>query len=275
MNAPVERQASRSDWQREARRQQAFVAALFAPEAAPPLPAMRTLERGARWDAGLAAYRRNGLANSGAALRAQFPTVLAMLGGAAFDAVGARDWRATPPCRGDLAQIGAGFAQTLEQLPELDPWPWLADAARLDRALWEVMFEAPSRFAAADLQRLASGDPACLRLHLAPGTRLLRSRWNLPELRRLHAGAEPDADALRGVLEQPGGACWVWREGLQAQCIAVDAANAAWLRQLRQAPTLEAAEFPEGLDFDAWLSAAIRHGWLDRVEPLDNPGENS
>ena len=57
-------------WQQELQRQQALVQALFAAQpSAEPDARLQAWEQGATWQAGLAAYRGNGLEHARAALR--------------------------------------------------------------------------------------------------------------------------------------------------------------------------------------------------------------
>ena len=255
----------------EAQRQRDLLAVLLAPQAVvEPDSSLGLLQQGAAWRAGLAAYRGNGLAHATNALRLQCPTVLAMLGEQAFDAICARHWHSRPPRCGDLAWVGEDFALTLAEQDDLRPWPWLADCARLDLALWQVQFEPPAAFAAPDLQRLAEGDPAHLQLRLAPGTRRLQSPWAIVTLRHLHRQPATDAAALRIALQQPGETAWVWREGLQEQCLALAPEQDAWLHALQRCASLDAAidAAPPTFDLAAWLRDAVRHGWLDAVVPL-------
>lgn len=253
---------------REARRQQAFLQAIFATQApAVPAPELAVLQRGGAWNMGLAAYRANGLAHATAALRVQFPTVLAMLGDEAFDTVSARYWRVWHPSEGDLARIGGAFPACLSMQQDLRAWPWLEDCARLDLALWQVMGEAPAAFSRADLQRLAELDPARLRIVLAPGTRCVASNWPIVSLWRLHQRPEADAAALRAAMRQPGETAWIWREGMQSQCASLKAAEAQWLQALLSSPNLDAAlgAAPEDFDATGWLHDAVQHGWMDAV----------
>lgn len=263
-------------FRREAQRQQALLDALFdrAPISLPPL-ALSVRQRAARWDAGLAAYRGNGLAHAREALRAQFPTVRAMLGHEAFDAVAARYWYAHPPQQGDLARVGAGFAVSLSALDELRPWPWLHDCARLDWSLWEVMHDAPAQLGESDLQRLAGTDPGELQLILAPGTRCLVSPWPVVTLWHMHKQPEPDIEGMHAALRMAAETAWIWREAQQAELRALDAATARWLQVLTQSPSLAAAldAAPQEFDVAAWLHDAVRHGWLQGVRPSAAPSD--
>lgn len=257
--------------EREALRQRCLLEAVFAaqPQLAPTAMLAMRQDR-AQWRAGLAAYRANALAHATNALRAQFPTVHAMLGSESFDAVCIRHWRSRPPRQGDLAWAGTDFPQTVCDHEDLRPWPWLGDCARLDLALWAVLFEPPAALEKADLDRLITNDPQRLRMQLAPGNRLIASAWPIVTLWQMHREAEPDRAALEAALQQCGETAWVWREGLQAQCVALGPTHAQWLRALQVHPTLKAAldATPEDFDAIAWLQAAVRHGWLQAVSAI-------
>jgi hypothetical protein len=260
---------------REATRQQALLQALFAAQpGSAPAPDLGVRQRDQRWAAGLAAYRGNGLEHAVAALRAQFPTLLAMLGDAPFATLCARYWYAYPPRRGDLARIGDELADCIAALEDLRAWPWLADSARLDWARWAVVFDAPAQLAAADLQRLATCDPARLQLRLAPGTRLLRARWPVLALWRAHQSPDVDAAALQAALRMPAAPLWIWREGMQAQCREVSAGEAGWLDALCAGVRLDQALADAADDFDvgAWLQTAVQHGWIDGIQACDEVG---
>lgn len=262
-------------WSAEAERQRSLLQALFAAEpAAQPLPALGAVERGASWTAGLAAYRGNGQEHARGALRAVFPTLRAMLGDSAFDALCARYWQAQPPQIGDLAHIGVGLPAFVHSLDDLRRWPWLGHSAQLDLACWAVLFDPPAALTEADLHRLAEADPATLQLRLAQATRLLASPWPIVTLRALHRAPEPDAAAVRAALERgEGETAWVWRSGLQAQVSAADAVVATWLQALAAASTLDEAlaVLPDDFDLADWLHTAVVQGWIGGVDPLAHP----
>lgn len=250
----------------EAARQQQLLEALWDSDRALPHDALPG------WQRGLAAYRASAAAHAAEALRARYPTVLAMLGDEAFDALGAAHWQACPPTRGDLARFGGEFPQWLEQRQDLAAWPWLGDCARLDHALWQVQFAPAARLGDADLRRLADSDPDSLVLRLAPATDLVETNWAVVRLRELHASPDPDLDAIAHALQSGAQTAWVWRQGFDRHCIALDAASADWIRALRAAPTLGAALARTGDDFDvgAWLAHAVRAGWIDGVDAVTN-----
>ncbi len=186
-------------------------------------------------------------------------------------ALASRHWMEHPPVRGDLAQFGGDFADWMEGIPELAVWPWLTDCARLDNAAWEVQFAPPAALGDEDLRRLASTPPERLRLRLAPGTRVGESSWPIVTLRALHAGAEPDADAIGVALTGPGEVAWVWRHETGSAVDRLDPAHLDWLRALRTTDNLAAAldQVPETFEPAAWLQVAVSHRWIDTIEPND------
>jgi hypothetical protein len=258
----------------EARRQRELVEAIFSTQVSDTVCA-GVRQSGAQWQAGLTAYRGNGLAHARNALRVQFPTVLAMLGDEAFDALCAHYWRACPPRRGDLAWVGEELPEFVETLQALDDWPWLGDCARLDWAVWQTAGAAPAGLDEDDLRRLATGDPQELRLQLAGGVRRVAAAWPVVTLYRAHHEPDPDWDTVSQTIQrrQPQTA-WVWRQQAgtspEMPVQAIDEATERWILALNQGLNLDAAlDFAgAGFDFAAWLDQAAKKGWLDAVVAL-------
>ncbi len=258
----------------EARRQRELVEAVFSTQVSDTACA-GVRQSGAQWQAGLAAYRGNGLAHARNALRVQFPTVLAMLGDVAFDALCAHYWRACPPRRGDLAWVGEELPEFVETLRALDEWPWLGDCARLDWAVWQIAGAAPARLDEDDLRRLAASDPQELRLQLASGVRRVASAWPIVTLYLAHHEPDPDWVAVGQMIQrQQPQTAWVWRQpagtstGIPVQ--AIDEATDRWILALNQNLNLDAAldSAGKGFDFAAWLDQAVKKGWLDAAVTL-------
>jgi hypothetical protein len=259
----------------EAARQRALLASLeSAPEAAWPA-ALGLRETGARARRGLQAYRANADAVADRALGAVFPTVRELVGSDTFARLARAHWRAHPPTRGDLGAWGADFAGWLEALPDLARWPYLGDCARLDLALHCAERAADAEFDAASLGLLESVDPARLRLHLMPGSALLRSRWPVAGIHAAHrlaaADAEPAFLALReAIAAAHGEAVLVVREGWRAVAHRVGAPEARWFGDVLAGASLATALEHAGaaFDFAAWLGRALRGGWLKGVVEL-------
>lgn len=246
---------------REARRQQALLAALHD-------PAVPSGLRGpaAGIDRGLAAYRSNGRVHAQRALAAVCPTVQAMLGEAEFARLAARLWRDDPPTCGDLGEWGAGLPALIESIADLAEWPWLADSARLDLALHRCERAADAVIDRASFARLADHDPERLRLQPMPGLALVVSRHPIATLHAAHR--DGSLDAARAAIEagRAESACVV-RQGWRAAVQRIDAEAAVFLAALLDGLPLGAALCRAGdaFAFDTWLADALRAGWLAGV----------
>ena len=258
----------------ETERQRRLLAAIFAPQA-DAAACGEVCQDGARRQAGLAAYRGNGLAHACNALRMQFPTVLAMLGTQAFDALCARYWRACPPRRGDLAWVGEELPAYLATVDDLAQWPWLPDSARLDWAAWQASRAAPPCISAADLQRLTEADPADLALQFSACVGHLDSAWPIVTIHQAHQQADADWAAVRQAIAAGTGqtAC-IWRPlgdpTAAVRIEALEAATSRWVGALARGASIASALDAAGATFDfaAWLREAITQGWLDGVVVL-------
>jgi hypothetical protein len=259
----------------EAQRQRELIDAIFAPRAS-DVPCAAARQSGARWQAGLAAYRGNGRAHACNALHVQFPTILAMLGPEAFDTLCFSYWHACPPGRGDLAWVGEELAAFIATLETLDEWPWLADCARLDWAVWRISGAPPATFTESDLRRLMDDDPGTISLRLSARVFRLPSRWPLLTIYDAHRLARPDWESVAlAIAQKHAQTAWIWRPhddfAATPSVEALDAATDRWVAALVAGQTLDLAldSAGETFDFAAWLGPAIRQGWIDGV--VDTP----
>ena len=122
-----------------------------------------------------AVYRNNVQHGLSRALATRFP-VIERLVGAEFFARMARVFAAAhPPATPVLLAWGKDFAAFLETFPPLAGLPYLPDVARLEWARGRAYHAADAPVA--NPARLGHGDPARLRLTLAPSVRAWASRW--------------------------------------------------------------------------------------------------
>ena len=134
--------------------QREFAAALFVPDARPPIVILdRAPGRAARF----AVYRNNTLTNLTAALLDVHTVVARLVGQEFFDHVAGHYAHAYPSLSGDVHDYGGHFAEYLEAYPAAAGLPWLADVARLEWA-WHEAFHAaaPGSF---DWSALSAVDP--------------------------------------------------------------------------------------------------------------------
>ena len=255
----------------EAQRQRELIDAIFAPQPT-EYACAGVNQRGAQWQAGLAAYRGNGSGHARNALRVQFPTVLAMLGDEPFNILCIRYWHACPPQRGDLAWVGEELPDFIETVHSLDDWQWLGDCARLDWAIWQTAGAASAQLNETDLHRLAEGNPQQLYLQLANTARLVPSAWPIVALYRAHHEPNPDWEKANQLLQrQHAQTALIWRPPAhfseKITIEALDSPTERWFAALNQGMNLDAAldMAGNGFDFTVWLELAVRRGWLDAV----------
>jgi len=253
---------------REAARQRWLLRLLLGDEL--PATADAWLAPGLPAAAGLAAYRAHAGAVAERALSAAFPTVQQLVGDDSFAALARHLWQRHPPSAGDLGEWGGELAAFIAAAPTLADEPCLPDVARLD---WAVHQAARAADAAAPqgLERLATHDPAALRMQLAPGTALLWSPHPLAAIWQAHRSTAADrfAAVQTAYSEGGGGATCtrVARQGWRVDVAALPDAEARLTRALLDdqplADALEAAG--DGFDVEAWLVASLRTGLVVAV----------
>ncbi len=111
-------------------------------------------------------------------MRQEYPAVLRVLGREAFDAVAGRYLAARPPAGPGTGDSGDGLGDFLATHPLSRGLPFLADLARLERAVSEAFVAGDAEpFRWADLARLGRDAALAARLALVPGARVIRSPW--------------------------------------------------------------------------------------------------
>lgn len=220
-------------------------------------------------DRGLSAYAVNAAAAAERALAATYPTVQAMLGDGPFADQARRLWAAQPPVCGDLAEWGLTLPDVLAADPALQDWPYLADCARLDRAVACSAQAADGEPQRASLSMLGDTDPDRIALVLAPSVAVVRSPHPIATLWHAHQPDVGDAAAAmasaREALAEGRGECArVWREGWQVRVASIAEAEAVFTEALQRGRSLGAAlaEAGDGLVFEAWLVGGLQQGWL-------------
>jgi hypothetical protein len=189
-------------------------------------------------DEGVAIYRSSVAANFAAALAATYP-VVARLVGATFFAEAARRYVASTPSRsGDLADLGAGFAQFLASYPHAASLAYLADVARLEWACHES--ERAPEPAPFDFTTLAGVPPEAhgeIRFVLHPAVRLLESPFPIAAI---HGANAPDRD---GTPDRTQGADFVLVRRVEARAVVESLPEGEWrfLESVARGETLRKA----------------------------------
>ncbi len=275
MNSPAQSDSQAQAHAREAMRQQMLLRALWR-DARPGVVA-GWMRDGARFPRGLQAYQAHAGALAERALGAAYPTLVQLVGAESFAGLARAFWQREGPAQGDIATWGAGLAAFVADAPSLADEPCLADVARLE---WAVHLAASaadaidSQAPGQGLQLLAEHSPERLFLVARPGTALIVSPHPVASIWLAHHCHDEDHDEdrfapVREAYARGGGeAALVWRRGWKVDVAALPAHDAAFTAAVLQgrslAQALDAAThgLAPGFEFEPWLLAALRQGWL-------------
>jgi len=202
----------------------AFASALINPERA--TPAVVSGPKGKAAVKRYNVYRNNVTVSLIDALAAVYPAVQRITGVDFFRAMARSHIRATPPCSPLLSEYGRDFPAFIERYEYASSMPWLADAARIERAWLDAYHAAdaeplpPAALAEVPQEKLAD-----LVFIAHPATRIVRSRFSAVTIVASNRGNEPvgridasipeDALITRPDLEvmlrrlPPGGATFI------------------------------------------------------------------
>jgi Putative DNA-binding domain len=258
--------------------QQAFAAALFAPQDAGNAEVLQLVAQPA-----FAVYRNTVMKACVDALEANFPAVARLVGSEWFRAAAALHAAADPPRDGRLLHYGAGFPAFLESFEPAAELGYLPGVARLD-ALWREAHAARDA-EALDPAHLAHALPDALAMQVLHPHPAARWRWFAEQpiysiwsrnRRAPHDGDETDRIGGReDLVWQAEGAlltrpCDVvnWRTASRADCTFLDACAAG-------APLAEAAEAALQADPNTDLAALLQHlllaGAFTDIQPSFTP----
>ena len=203
-------------------------------------------------------YRNNVRVALVEALAAAYPAVRRIVGEPFFDEMALVYVSDRPARARNLNFYGADFADFLAGFPPARDLPYLADVARLERAVLESLHaaDAPSLDPAA-LAALGTR-VATARFAPHPATRLVRSRWPVARIWRANTGDSPPEEEL--VLAADGAGALVVRPALSVRVEALGPTECAF------AGTLLAGGDPMAAEADA----ADRDGEFDIVPAFRN-----
>jgi len=217
--------------------------------------------------AGLAVYRDCIAANYRGALRASFPVARELVGEVFFDAAADAFVAAFPPQSGDLNDFGGRFGDFLAQYAPLATLGYVADVARLEWAMDEALRAADAAAAPhevlASLAHLDAERVARSRVLLHPSCRLLRSRYPVLQVWKMHqpgysGGDRVDLDGAHGDR------LLVRREGGRASIERLGEGEHEWLCALA-----DGAPFALAVDRAVWAAPGFDLGEALRVRVSD------
>jgi hypothetical protein len=234
--------------------QEQFRKALLDPRAGVPegLRDAQGAAAGRRYDV----YRNNVIVSLSEAMIQAFPHVRSLLGAQNFDSLVPLFVRAYPPRSPMMMHYGADFPSFLEGFEPLKHLGYLGDVARLDLALRASYHAADAAPFDPSVLQQAPEVLADARLHLAPASLVLRSRWPLFDLwRRASQEGAPEPRAQ-------GQAVLITRAEHDPEAHLLPTGAATWLGALATQPIGGAIETATAaapdFDFGASLTLALQ-----------------
>jgi len=170
------------------------------------------------------------------ALKEDFPATLAVMGGDEFHNLITGYLIAYPPTEPSLLYAGRYLADYFDQSPMLTRWPYIADLARLERALIESFHAADfMTLDRAAVEAIAPHDWPSLKLRFHPATHFLDAQWRVDEIVRAVAQDSEPPQALALPVR-----IIVWRKDAQVFYRTVEAVEAVALALIAQGSEFEA-----------------------------------
>lgn len=154
-------------------------------------------------------------------LKEDFPATLAMLGLERFHNLITGYLIEYPPAHFSIAHAGNHLADFISEHPLRDEFPFLADLARLERALIDVFHAADAvPLDAEEMRGIAPEEWPSLKLRLHPANQILELEWKVPAiLNAIEQGEEPSPPVRADI------SILVWRNRNRVYYRAIDSAE--------------------------------------------------
>jgi hypothetical protein len=215
--------------------QTAFLAALFDDEAPGPVDSISG--NGLTPEARLRIYRRSCNEIQTAALRTNYPAVLALVGQEWFEQAARRYRSRYPSHSGNLQRLGVHFADYLKTVPAGRTLPYLADVARLEWLRQETILATDSQVLKFDdFMACLDGSEGSLRIGLHACVQLLSSQYRVLTIWRFALDPHGNLD-----LDGQGENVMLWREDGEVAMASVDVATFTYIAALASGASLEEA----------------------------------
>jgi hypothetical protein len=154
-------------------------------------------------------------------LKEDFPATLAVLGAERFHNLVTGYLIEYPPAHFSISFAGNHLADFMRDYPRREEFPFLADLARLERALIEVFHAADATpLDAQQMRAIAPADWPSLKLTLHPANQILELQWNVASILNAVEHREELSPAARADISM-----LVWRNRNRVYYRAIDAAE--------------------------------------------------
>jgi hypothetical protein len=220
---------------------------------------------------GMEIYRHNLKATATQALAISFPTVHTLIGEDLFSFATERLLLQNPPQHGDWGLWGYGFADVLQELPQLDDYPYVADCARLDLAIHQIEKRKNPVFDAASAHLLTDIELDDLYIQPSDTVLTLASDYPIIELWHIHYSdsSEQYTERFKERIAETGFRQYalVYRPNYKAQIQELERSEYQWFNLLMEGKSIgHALDLIDTEDFrlEQWLPRAIEKNCIER-----------
>ncbi|WP_461537427.1 HvfC/BufC family peptide modification chaperone [Spongorhabdus nitratireducens] len=216
----------------------------------------------------LGIYRNNVRAVCYETLADNFETVCRVVGEDCFTGMVVRFIAERPPDLQQLSLYGKYFPTFIDNLPELQHLPWLADVARLE---WQMVesFNAPSAVSLTASQVAAGIEAGLDHLALHPSCRLMSSPWPVVSVWQQHWHHREDDSQVQLRLDTGAEYALIFCYQQAARIRALSSDVYSVLQAINRAADVDSAEAPDLTrpDVIQVLAELIAHGLF--IRPLE------
>lgn len=205
-----------------------------------------------------------------------FPNLKRLLGNEPWPHLAQAFWQAHPPTQAHLHRWGAAMPEWVAQQSAWHAWPFLADMARLDWAQHLSLLADTHPFEADTLMLLGQENTSAddLMLQLQASVQLVQSDWPVVQI---HMALDANLDVKNVDVSTIDLKQIVLTHAAENACVmgnTIQSVPADWFDFMVQASATDAPSLQTllsdhtSIDFTAWLTAALRHGWLLRIKRI-------
>jgi len=199
-------------------------------------------------------------------LKEDYPATVAVVGATNFHNLITGYLLAYPPSHPSVLFAGRYLANFLDSHPLREQWPFIADLARLERALIEVFHAADApALSSEELRAIAPADWPMLELKTHPALQLLPTQWNVVNVAHAVEGGSdwepPDRSSSQVLVWRKDCRCY-YREigGLELDLIRAITGGASVAALCERVAAVSLSEDPTGAFLELlerWLADSI------------------
>lgn len=225
---------------------------------------------------GMEIYRRNLRATASQALRVTYPTVFKLIGEPLFQFASDKLLQQAPPSAGDWGLWGEDLAHVLNNINELEDYPYVSDCARLDWKIHLVERAGNSEFDTTSLNLLMEQDLDDICVIFPASTALLKADFPVIEAWHSNHSEQPEQFIERFNLRLAKNLSrqnvLVYRSEFRGVLKELDEQQYKFFNALMEGSSIGHAldEIDtDNFSFEQWLTDAVQNKFIGALQSAD------